>query len=63
LSSGREAEKRWHCSSVDSSVMLYSPDSNAMNTEAEESPLLSAVTKQRQVKTRKAGEDLACSDL
>lgn len=34
-----------------------------MTTKAEESPLLSFVTKQRLVKTLQAGEDLACSDL
>jgi hypothetical protein len=43
--------------------MEYSPDSNDMSTEAEESPLLGAVTKQRLVKTLQAGEGLACSDL
>jgi hypothetical protein len=31
--------------------------------EAEESPVLEAVTKQRLVKTLQTGEDLACSDL
>jgi hypothetical protein len=41
----------------------YSTDSNDVNTEAEESPLLRAVTKQRIVKTLQGGEDLACSDL
>jgi hypothetical protein len=41
----------------------YSPDSNGVSTEAEESPLLEAVTKQRLVKTLKAGEGLACCDL
>jgi hypothetical protein len=34
-----------------------------VRTDAEESPLLGAVTKQRLVKTLQAGEDLACSDL
>jgi hypothetical protein len=63
LSSAREAEKRWRYSSFDSSVVGYSPESNEMNTEAEESPLLRAVTKQRLVKTLQAGEDLACTDL
>jgi hypothetical protein len=41
----------------------YSPESNDVSTEAEESPLLRGVTKQRPVKTLQAGEDLACSDL
>jgi hypothetical protein len=50
-------------SSVDSSVMIYSPGSNDVDTEAKESPLFSAVTKQRLVKRLQAGEDLACSDL
>jgi hypothetical protein len=63
LSSAREAEKRWRYSSVDSSVVASSPDSNDVNSEAEESPLFRAVTKQRLVKTLQAGEDLACSDL
>jgi hypothetical protein len=43
--------------------VAYSPDSNDVSTEAEESPLLRAVTKQRLVKTLQAGEDVACSDL
>jgi hypothetical protein len=34
-----------------------------VSTEAEESLLLRAVTKQRLVKTLQAEEDLACSDL
>jgi hypothetical protein len=40
----REAAKRWRYISVDSSVMGYSPDSNDVSTEAEESSLLKAVT-------------------
>jgi hypothetical protein len=59
LSSAMEAEKRWRYSSV----VGYSPDNNDMSTEAEESPLLRAVTKQRLVKTLQAVEGLACSDL
>jgi hypothetical protein len=59
LSSAREAEERW----CYSSVVGYSPDSNSVSAEAEESPLLRAVTKQWLVKTMQAGEDLACSDL
>jgi hypothetical protein len=43
--------------------MRESPDSNDVSIEAEESPSLGAVTKQRLVKTLHAGEDLACSDL
>jgi hypothetical protein len=57
-SSLREGEKRWrYCS-----VVRYSPDSNDVSTEAEESPLLTAVTKQRLVKTLQAGGGLACGD-
>jgi isopentenyldiphosphate isomerase len=48
LTPAREAEKRWRYSSVDSSVVEYSPDSNDMSTEAEVSPLLRAVTMQQQ---------------
>jgi hypothetical protein len=36
---------------------------NGVTTEAEESPLLIFVIKQRLVKTLQAGEDLATSDL
>jgi hypothetical protein len=54
LSSAREAENRWRYSS---------PSSNDVSTEAEGSPLLRAVTKQRLAKTLQPGEDLACSDL
>jgi hypothetical protein len=49
-SSVREAERRWHYSSVDSSVVGYSPDRNDVSTEAEESSFLAAVIKQRLVK-------------
>jgi hypothetical protein len=63
FSSSREAEKRLCFSSVNCSVVGYSPDSNDMSTEAKESPLLRAVTKQWLLKTLQAGEDLACSDL
>jgi hypothetical protein len=58
-----EAEKRWRYNSVDSRVVGYSLESNDMSTEAEVSPLLRAVTKQRLLKTLQAGEDLAYSDL
>jgi hypothetical protein len=34
-----------------------------MNAEAEESPLLEAVTRQRLVKTKKDGKDLACAGV
>jgi hypothetical protein len=44
LSSAREAEKRWHYSSADSSIVGYLPDGNDVSTEAEESPLLRAVS-------------------
>jgi hypothetical protein len=59
----REAEKRWQYTSVDSSVLGYSPHSNDVSTEAKESPLLRSVTKQRLVKTLQVGEDLVCGDL
>jgi hypothetical protein len=51
LSSARKAGKRWRYSLV----VGYSPDNNAVSTEAEESTLLRAVTKQRLVKTLQAG--------
>jgi hypothetical protein len=41
----------------------YSPASNDVSTEAEESPLLGAINKQQLVKAMWAEEDLACSDL
>jgi hypothetical protein len=63
LSSAREAEKWWRYSLADNSFVGYLPDSNDVSTEAEESPLLGSVTKQRLMKTLQAGEDLACSDL
>jgi hypothetical protein len=63
FSSAREIEKRGHYGSVDNSVVGYSPDRNNVSTEAEESPSLRAVTKQRLLNTLQAGEDLACSDL
>jgi hypothetical protein len=63
LSSVREAGKRWRHSSVDGSVVGYSPDINDVSTEAEESPLLRSVTEQQLVKTVQAGEDLAYNDL
>jgi hypothetical protein len=45
--------------------MGYSPDSNDVSTEDGESPLLRAVTKQRLVKTQRAGKGLGgcCGDL
>jgi hypothetical protein len=63
LSSAKEAEKRWRYNSFDSSIVGYSPDTNDVRTEAEETPLLRAVTKQRLVTTLQAGEDLVCSDF
>jgi hypothetical protein len=39
----------------------YSPDSNDVSTEAEESSLLEAVTKKLLVKTLQALKDLACA--
>jgi hypothetical protein len=46
-----------------SSVAVYSPDSNDVSTEAEESPLLEAVARERLVKTLQAGEDLVSAAL
>jgi hypothetical protein len=43
--------------------MGYSPDSNDVSIEAEESALLRSVTGKRLVKTLQAREDLACRDL
>jgi hypothetical protein len=63
MSSAREGEKGWRYNWVDSSIVRYSPDSNEVSTEAEESPLLEAATRKRLVKTLQAGEHLACSDL
>jgi hypothetical protein len=63
LSSARETENRWWYSSVDSSVVGYSPESNDVSTEAEESPLLRSITKQRLLKTLQAGENLQSSNL
>jgi hypothetical protein len=62
-SSAREAENRWRYSSADISVVVYSLYSNDVSTEAEESPLLGAVTRNRLVKALQTVEDLACSDL
>jgi hypothetical protein len=50
LGSAREAQKRWRYSSVDSSVVGYSPDSYDVSTEAEEPPLLETVARERLVK-------------
>jgi hypothetical protein len=49
--------------SVDSSVVRYSPGSNDVSMEGEESPLLLTAAKQRLVKTLQDREDLTCSDL
>jgi hypothetical protein len=57
FSSAREAEKRRRYSSIDSPVVGYSPDSNDVSTEAEQSQLLRAVTKQWLVKTLQAEEN------
>jgi hypothetical protein len=40
-------------------LLGYSPDSNGVNTEAEESSLLRDVTKQRLLETLQTREDLA----
>jgi hypothetical protein len=39
------------------------PTGNGVTTEAEESPLLEVVARERLVKTLQAEEDLVCSDL
>jgi hypothetical protein len=57
LSSAREAEKRWRCNEVDSPVVGGQSAGNGVTTEAEESPLLTDVTKQRLVKILEAGDD------
>jgi hypothetical protein len=44
-------------------VVGYSSGSNDLSTEAEESPVLRDLTKQRLVKTLQAGEDITCSNL
>jgi hypothetical protein len=62
-SSAKEAEKRWRYSSLDSPVVGYPPPRNDVGIEAEESPLLTAVTKQRLVKTLQTEEYLVCSDF
>jgi hypothetical protein len=49
----------WSKESVDSSVVGYSPNSNDVSTEAEESPLLRPVTRKRLVKAD--WEDVACA--
>jgi hypothetical protein len=43
-----------------SSVARLWPVGNGVRAEAEESPLLEAVTRKRLVKTLQAGKDLAC---
>jgi hypothetical protein len=47
------------------SVVGYSPDSNDVSTDAEESPLLRAVARERMFKTQQAGKRLSacCGDL
>jgi hypothetical protein len=39
----------------------WEPASNEVSAEAEESPLLESVTKERLVKTQQDGKDLACA--
>jgi hypothetical protein len=58
-------EKRWRCSCVVSSVEFCKGGYNKRTwaREPEESPLLKVVARERLLKTLKAGEDLACSDL
>jgi hypothetical protein len=48
-----------------SSVAGYLQDSNDVNTEVEESPLLEAVSRERLMKTQEAGKRHSgcCSDL
>jgi hypothetical protein len=45
--------------SYDFSCEYYLPAGNGVSTEAEESPLLEAVTRERLVKTQLAGKGLA----
>jgi hypothetical protein len=59
LSPANKGKKRWRYNSVDSSLVGYSPGSNAVSTEAEESPLLEVVARERLVKTQQAGKGLA----
>jgi hypothetical protein len=56
FNSAREVERRWRYISADSSVVGYSPESNDVSTEAEESLLLRSVTRKRLAKTLRAGE-------
>jgi hypothetical protein len=50
LSSGKEAKKRWRYNEVDIAGVGCSPNVNDMSTEAEESPLLDAVARERPMK-------------
>jgi hypothetical protein len=63
LSSAKEAEKRWRCSWVDSWQEFCTGvcDKRTRASEAEESPLLDAVTSERLVNTQQAGKGLAGS--
>jgi hypothetical protein len=54
ISSVRESVKK-------KSVGRESPSREDLSSEAEESPLLEAVTRERLVKTQQAGKDLACA--
>jgi hypothetical protein len=46
-----------------SSLARRKPAGNGVNAQAQESPLLEAVTGKRPAKTLQAGEDISCSDL
>jgi hypothetical protein len=63
LSSAREAEKRWRYVLGELRVVEYSADSNDVSTEAEGSPVMRAVTKQRIAQTLQDGEYVACNVL
>jgi hypothetical protein len=51
-------EDNWRYSPVGSSVVRYSPDSNDVSTEDEESPLLQVVARERQMKIQQAGKQV-----
>jgi hypothetical protein len=58
-SSAREGQKRWRSNSFDILVAEYSPDSNDVTTESEESPLLRTLARERLLKTQQAGKRLS----
>jgi hypothetical protein len=62
LSSARETETRWRYCWVDKEFYTDGCDKRSRAWEAEESPLLTYVTRKRLLKTLQPGEDLACSE-